>query len=136
MIVSSAQWTDSSHTVFNAIISSDEFKNLPYTVCLNSNDTAPMHVQLVEMYKNNLIEIKEYDKLKLISEWCDSIRSKRNLLLLNTDRLLTIPDFPISESEKEEVRSYRQLLRDITKQEGFPENVIWPDQPECVKKYV
>ncbi len=25
---------------------------------------------------------------------------------------------------------YRQALRDITAQEGFPTNVIWPQEPE------
>lgn len=29
----------------------------------------------------------------------------------------------------DEMRSYRQALRDITKQEGFPFSVVWPEKP-------
>ena len=29
----------------------------------------------------------------------------------------------------DEWRQYRQELRDITTQEGFPHNVDWPDEP-------
>lgn len=30
----------------------------------------------------------------------------------------------------QEQRDYRQALRDITEQEGFPDNVIWPIKPQ------
>jgi hypothetical protein len=26
-------------------------------------------------------------------------------------------------------RAYREALRNITEQEGFPHNVVWPEQP-------
>ena len=60
------------------------------------------------------------------------IRDKRNALLSATDYLLQ-PDYPISDTDREAVKAYRQALRDITKQEGFPENVVWPDKPSFIK---
>jgi len=33
-------------------------------------------------------------------------------------------------SISDEMRAYRQALRDITEQEGFPDNVVWPTKPE------
>ena len=52
------------------------------------------------------------------------VRYKRNLLLSETD-YLALSDNIMSP----EMASYRQSLRDITSQVGFPENVIWPIKP-------
>jgi len=30
----------------------------------------------------------------------------------------------------DEMRAYRQALRDVPQQEGFPDNVVWPTKPE------
>jgi hypothetical protein len=55
----------------------------------------------------------------------DFIRNKRNKLLLDTD-WTQLADSPLSEEKKETFRAYRQALRDITEQEGFPQNIVWP----------
>lgn len=54
-----------------------------------------------------------------------AIRAKRNQLLLESD-WTQIPDVPL---DKEAWGLYRQALRDITAQEGFPQNVTFPDKP-------
>ena len=61
------------------------------------------------------------------------IRSKRDYILSATDIYLTVPDYPLSEEQKDEIRQFRQLLRDIPQQVGFPENVVWPTVPDCIK---
>ena len=71
---------------------------------------------------------KKTEEQKL-SELATTISSKRNLLLAETDYLL-MPDYPISKEYLEKVKEYRQLLRDITKQDEFPENVVFPDFPK------
>lgn len=53
-------------------------------------------------------------------------RTKRYRLLLDCDWTQTA-DQP--ESTKLLWQPYRQLLRDITSQEGFPYNIIWPIKP-------
>jgi len=35
----------------------------------------------------------------------------------------------LTTSEQEQLTNYRRQLLDITEQEGFPENVIWPTKP-------
>lgn len=57
------------------------------------------------------------------------VRSKRDVLIAGTDYLL-MSDYPIDHSNLEVVKKYRQELRDITNQRGFPSEVIWPDVPE------
>lgn len=54
----------------------------------------------------------------------DGVRSKRNTLLAETD-YMALQDVLMSA----EVTTYRQALRDITDQEGFPENITWPTKP-------
>jgi len=56
----------------------------------------------------------------------DNIRKLRDGLLAGTD-WTQLPDVP--ESMKQKYIPYRQALRDITLQEGFPETVIWPEIP-------
>lgn len=71
---------------------------------------------------------KKTEEQKL-NESATTIRSKRNSLLAETDYLL-MPDYPISEEYLKKVKEYRQQLRDITKQENFPNEVIFPDFPK------
>ena len=55
----------------------------------------------------------------------DNIKQIRTKLLMETD-WCALSDVEMSE----EMRSYRQQLRDITKQDGFPYSVSWPEKPE------
>lgn len=63
------------------------------------------------------------------------IRSRRDYILSATDYLIQ-SDYPLSEEQKSEIRQFRQLLRDIPQQSGFPENVVWPTVPDCIKDKV
>lgn len=60
-----------------------------------------------------------------------SVREKRDSLISETDYLLA-SDYPISAEDLEAVKVYRQALRDVPQQEGFPFDVVWPDLPVIV----
>ena len=62
-------------------------------------------------------------------ELAEQIRAQRNQLLAASDYIM-VSDYPISAAEREAWAAYRQALRDITAQEGFPENVVWPVSPD------
>lgn len=68
-------------------------------------------------------------KEQKLNELATTIRSKRNLLLAETDYFL-MPDYPISEEYLTRIKKYRQELRDLTKQENFPTAVVFPDFPK------
>lgn len=98
------------------------------------------------LYKNKAVRI-EFD------EFAEAIRMKRNKLLEETDKdmcldrvgfqipgtismttiIQVIKNFfdTLKDITKGEMAKYRQDLRDITKQEGFPYNVTWPIKPEA-----
>lgn len=55
------------------------------------------------------------------------VRAKRDYLISQTDYLLQT-DYPISAEDLEKVKAYRQALRDVPEQEGFPFDVVWPEE--------
>lgn len=57
----------------------------------------------------------------------DEINGKRKKLLSESD-WTQIPDVPLE--TKQAWATYRQALRDITTQESYPFNVIWPTKPD------
>lgn len=52
---------------------------------------------------------------------------QRNVMLSLSD-WTQLPDVPLA--TKEAWATYRQALRDITAQQGYPLNIIWPDRPQ------
>jgi hypothetical protein len=54
------------------------------------------------------------------------VSQKRQRLLYSTD-WTQLPD--VLSEKKQAWAEYRQALRDITSQEGYPFNVIWPTKP-------
>lgn len=62
-----------------------------------------------------------------------AIRDKRDNLIGETDYYL-MPDYPSNPQNLEELKVYRQALRDVPKQEGFPRDVHWPDVPKFLCK--
>ena len=57
------------------------------------------------------------------------VRSQRNALLASTD-WTQVDDSPV---DKAAWATYRQALRDITSQAGFPTQVEWPHDPNWVE---
>lgn len=57
------------------------------------------------------------------------VRAKRDYLLNQTDFYVS-GDYPISAEDLAKVKAYRQALRDIPEQDGFPESVEWPTEPK------
>lgn len=48
------------------------------------------------------------------------VRERRNLLLKQTDILVSVPDYPLREGDKEKLIAYRQYLRDLPSEAEFP----------------
>lgn len=53
------------------------------------------------------------------------VRAQRNQLLADSDWTQLLD----AQVDKDAWAAYRQALRDVSLQEGFPVNVIWPDKP-------
>ena len=57
-----------------------------------------------------------------------SVREERDRLLSECD-WTQVSDSPLGSSSKSDWAAYRQALRDVTSQEGFPFDVTWPAKP-------
>jgi hypothetical protein len=69
----------------------------------------------------------DYSDEPTLEDRANQMRSIRNQMLLLCD-YTQLPDAPAS-INKEAWGIYRQELRDITSQVGFPDNIIWPTEP-------
>lgn len=70
----------------------------------------------------------ELGELKTDEEYAAEAREKRNALIAETD-YMAMPDYPLDAEKKAAVLAYRQALRDVPEQEGFPRQIDWPVKP-------
>lgn len=61
----------------------------------------------------------------------EEVRGHRDNLLADTD-YTQMPDSPLTDDCKADFAVYRQGLRDVTDQAGFPGDVEWPEMPSAV----
>lgn len=66
-------------------------------------------------------------------QWATMVRRKRDSLISGTDYYI-LSDYPSTPDGIEAVKQYRQDLRDITLQSGFPRNVQWPSLPSALSR--
>ena len=77
------------------------------------------------------VEIAEIERQR--AEWeagaddraAEAVRAERDSLLVASD-WTQIADAPVDQAAW---ATYRQALRDITTQSGFPHEVVWPTKP-------
>jgi hypothetical protein len=67
------------------------------------------------------------DKDAALLNMPNDIRRQRDVFLAETD-WTQVGDVP--QAIKDKWATYRQALRDVPQQEGFPATVEWPTQPE------
>lgn len=65
---------------------------------------------------------------KKIQEIEGSALARRYKELANTD-WTQLPDVNLTAEKKQEFAVYRQALRDITTQPGYPQTINWPEKP-------
>lgn len=74
-------------------------------------------------------EMSDSEKEKFDSEAAQQVRATRDSRLAETDWIV-IKNLELNQNVPGVWEVYRQALRDITKQIGFPHNVTWPVKPE------
>ena len=56
-----------------------------------------------------------------------SVRLQRNLVLEQSDKYMLLDRLDkFTKTQQQAILAYRQQLRDLPKQPGFPETVVWP----------
>lgn len=67
-------------------------------------------------------------ELRTDEELAKEARERRNALIAETD-FMAMPDYPLNDERKAAVLAYRQALRDVPEQAGFPRQIDWPTKP-------
>ena len=84
--------------------------------------TKNLEKRVTENLESWLTKAKQAELDKLAKE----VREKRNQLLAETD-FYFLSDRELDSAKRGALEAYRQALRDITKQKGFPYEIKWPE---------
>lgn len=131
---SDVAWCDSKHLLLGMNVHLSDNSIIPYAYRVDGeedNDGFICQAVKHDYISGNFTEINECPdwKIQLEKEILSlDVRLERNKLLSDTDHLIQV-DYPISDEKKQEIKVYRQALRDIPQQDGFPDNIVWPDKP-------
>jgi hypothetical protein len=96
-----------------------------------------MEKKFIKMVDNQEIELSpaEVEQLLKEAEVSDRLyaielaKRRRNNELVQSDWTQSL-DAPFTQEKRAEWATYRQALRDVPQQSGFPDNIQWPTKPE------
>ena len=75
---------------------------------------------------------EEREEEKTVEQIAAEVRIHRDALLRSSDYYV-MPDYPSNELDMASVVEYRQALRDVPLQTGFPTAVQWPVLPDVLR---
>jgi hypothetical protein len=109
-------------------------------VVANVISASPDFIDNIRQNWQSILSLADYPDAAIGKKWTGSgfepvlpdpeivaaeVRTKRNKRLADCD-WTQLPDSP---ADHEAWATYRQELRDVTAQEGFPWEVVWPETP-------
>jgi hypothetical protein len=100
-------------------------ENNSFKICVDGviRDATPEEILQFEIDKERFIQNQL--AISLIKK-----RTERNDLLMKSDWIeLPSSASRLSQAEIDSWLEYRQKLRDVPQQQGFPENIVWPTFP-------
>ena len=125
MKLSNAIYQDKEKTVVSVDVES--IGN--YVCSLVNEDDNDITLTIRKAIKNGDLDVADYVEPTVdVEDLATKIRMQRNNLLKQTDYLM-MSDYPISDDRLAKVKIYRQALRDIPEQSGFPRTITWPEKP-------
>ena len=125
MKLSNAIYQDKEKTVVSVDVES--IGN--YVCSLVNEDDNDITLTIRKAIKNGDLDVADYVEPTVdVEDLATKIRMQRNNLLKQTDYLM-MSDYPIESDRLAKVKTYRQALRDIPEQSGFPRTITWPEKP-------
>lgn len=105
----------------------------PPSAACYCNDHGDRYIEEIEPTAEGVrrFEIKAVPE-PTTEEIAAGIRMQRDMLIRETD-YLAMPDYPLTDDEREALTQYRQALRDLPQAEGFPDAIAWPEAPAVLK---
>lgn len=131
--IRNAKSLQSDNTRFDVEINHPEFGWIPYTVDPSDMDTTIDNDTIMSLIGSDFEAYIPPTQEELDAQAAASVRGQRDYLLqTEVDPIVSNPLRWGSLSDEQQLAFtvYRQNLLDITEQEGFPHNVVWPTKPE------
>ena len=124
------------NTSFPQNINAETLNDFGATVVLDGPQLSPTRYQITyrdgvqeidgQWYtKYSVADMSDEAKTAKDAEQAKSVRTQRDEKLKDTD-WTQVADAPV---DKEAWATYRQALRDLTKESGFPWDMTWPTEP-------
>lgn len=103
----------------------------------------------VDLYRSTIdgglyeeASLPEQDQAQCLTKYTFQVKAERNARIADTDGYIQVSDMTVqvkakakraslTDEQKEQIKEYRQALRDLPEQTGFP-FVSFPEIPECV----
>lgn len=98
----------------------------PETTQASLNDPVEVEGKWFQKWETSPIPVAQLEEKQNQKE--QSVRTTRNQLLSSSD-WTQLEDSPLSEDAKTEWALYREALRAVPEQDGFPDSVEWPVAP-------
>lgn len=123
--VTNPQWANVEHTAINVTARFAEIdEDLPFTAVPNDTEAHGREIfARASAGEFGAIDVYVPPSNERLAVDARMIRNQ----LLNTSDWTQLPDVP--QALKSAWATYRQALRDVTAQSGFPQNITWPTQP-------
>ena len=104
----------------------------------------------VDLYRSTIdgglyeeTNLPEQDQTKCLAKYTQTVKAERNARIADTDSYIQLTDVTVqsvakakraqlTDEQKEAIKTYRQALRDLPEQAGFP-FVQFPELPECIQ---
>jgi hypothetical protein len=106
--------------------------------CYPVQDTTPPEAigMVAQRIAPELVDGVWHERWELVEPTPEQVEAQANAMRYERNEKLAasdwtqVDDAPLTNTQKAAWATYRQALRDITSQPGFPYSVNWPTQPE------
>ena len=105
---------------------------IPYSITPHDTDTTIDNNLIMSLIGNNFLSYVEPTQEELDLETAKIIRMQRNFILVSeVDPIITniLRWEELDPIGQNKWRQYRQELLDVPNQEGFPNGIVWPQNP-------
>lgn len=126
--IHSMTFCNEDRSAFNALVRVPHCNGFINITCSKFSKEAEYRQFYQEAIQGLHGEIKPYVKEDILTEYdlkCKEVRDQRDALLLKSDSLI-IRAIEQNKQPSQEAISYRQRLRDVPLQSGFPYEIFWP----------
>jgi len=117
-------WVNAEHTMIDCEIEHPQYGLIPFTA---SPDDVEQHGRdIFAQLSQGVVADYVPPPAPTTEEIAAAVRAERNRLLAATD-WTQAADVP--QATKDKWSPYRQALRDVPAQSGFPASIVWPAKP-------